>query len=206
MTPEKKKAGGEFGFSSWGRNNHVQEYVLPFVRDVADGLHEAGLADLGKSGLRLSVPNELLGGGTRTSPTAVIDPWTVFVGVSLFLGATVGDWALGKMLDEIYEAKIRPALKKLLTRTRAQKDGPGLVFTIGTWFDVDEVYVEVVVETGPEDEDIDGYDDLVKQAWLQARDWVQSHGVTHRYMQYRIRQGKVSSVPKLSETPFPSRG
>jgi hypothetical protein len=100
--------------------------------------------------------------------------------------------------DEIYVGGIRPHLRKVFKKLGQDATRRDLVFRYGAWFAADAVYVQVILET--KGTDIEEVHALITKAFEQAHSWINEHGVTHKFVTYRITGGELTSVPQLSNT------
>jgi hypothetical protein len=109
--------------------------------------------------------------------------------------------AIEKVCDEVYEVRIRPALKNLITNwgKSKNKQNPNTTIRLSIWYDVDQIMVNVVAE-GSSKEDLERASDLIPEAHRSALSWLESHGVQKKVLTYHIRQGQLSKFPELSDT------
>lgn len=206
--PVKRDNGAELSagmtFRFQGSASDFRNTAGPFFEGAEHKLRKMGFVDasewLASSATSTNAPFEL---AKRTQTfRADIGLSGVVVGIIVFLGSTVGSWAVSKVCDEIYEKGIRPHLRATLKRLAKKRQGPphrGLVFQFGVWFAADNVYVQVIMEIDPV-EDGEKLQALIPQAFVYAREWLDKHGVTHRFVTYRISGGQLSSTPQLSHT------
>jgi hypothetical protein len=126
------------------------------------------------------------------------------VGIILFLGTSVGSWVVGKLCDEYYNAKLRPALVGLVRRWRKDKYSRGKHSPVAIsdhWFDVDQVLVRVAL---PLDGEVDGESDPTKhitEALRSAQGFVNNNRVTHPVIVYRVRHGQLSAPTLCDQAP-----
>ena len=74
-------------------------------------------------------------------------------------------------------------------------------FCPALWFEQEQVLVTIVAEIrSPEDFKLSEL--LVPEGFVRAGKWIKSHGVTHPYLTYHIRNGKLDGKPTLSEQPY----
>ena len=206
--PVKRNNGAELSagmiFRFQGSASDYRNIAGPFVEGAEHRLRTMGFVDasewLASSATNTNPPFEL---AKRTQTfRADIGLSGVAVGIVIFLGSTVGSWAVSKVCDEIYEKGIRPHLRatlKRLTKKRQETPHRSLAFQFGVWFAADNVYVQVIMEIDP-GEDSEKLQALIPQAFVYARQWLDDHGVTHRFVTYRISGGQLSSTPQLSHT------
>jgi hypothetical protein len=133
----------------------------------------------------------------RTEPIGLIS-------IAIFLGTTIGAWALEKILDEILEQKIKPAFQKLknnFMRKDAKDESTDLeiTFKFGIWYAADQVYINVVARLATP-EDFDSLEFLLPQVEQAAYDWLLDKRVESRVLTYYIVDGKIPEQPMLSES------
>lgn len=185
-------------FVQRGSHHWVTSLTLPFVEKVGSELTAAGFGDSLEA---FHIPPGVLPPRKAFRPRAALAPVELLIGVTLFVGASIGSWVVKKICDEVFEKKIRPGFEKLKEQF-AHKKGkitpPPMKLTIGIWYDVDQLYVQVIAEvTDPKD--FDRAADLILDAQRAALTWVDAHGVTTRVLTYRIRHGELSGRPALSD-------
>jgi hypothetical protein len=186
------------GFSSWPVS-FLSDIAQPFSNDVFEQL--ASL-DVGESLDEFDVPPDLF--PPSRGPTNMAGLNLLMVGVVHFVGTSVGSWAVGKVCDEIFDAKIRPALVRLrmkLTkkeRWQPTKERP-LNFRFGVWYDVDKVYIDVRAEATSLTE-LEQLEGLVPQAHKSALPWIEHNGISKRVLTFHIRHGELGAYPTLSDS------
>lgn len=143
-------------------------------------------------------------GSTRGCSTRRIGVAALTVGLSLFLGSSVGSWAVGHVCDSVWDKRVGPALEQLLDRRR---DDPAAfwnawTFRFGVWFDRDKVFVQVVGEIAGGD-DGRALLELVPEAFRRAHEWLTDHGIPDDEcaLIYYVRDAKLDAVPALSALP-----
>ena len=186
-----------------GRTSMHDELATPFFGDF-----EKQGADLKFTGTLegFSVPDDI-SSAYRARNGGRPAVWGVgeLIALVLFLGASIGSWAVGKVCDELYANKVRPALKALkdrLSNLWSNEDGTLFqqhTFQFGVWYDVDRVFVLVIAEYNTPKE-LDVIDDLIPRAHRAAFAWIEKNGVSHPVMVYRIRQGALSDQPSLLDS------
>lgn len=151
-----------------------EELVTPFLREAADPLTEEGFAWLGDAAGEFEVPQGLFETEEHeTGPVAMIGGIPEAIAVAIFLGTSVGSWAVGRICDAIWDGRIRPALRQLSERRQEDTDlaRRSIVVRIGAWFDTDGVFVEVIAELRP-GETLETVEELVPEAFRRAFTWV----------------------------------
>ncbi len=187
-------------FSHAGPNHELQKIVKPFMNEVYEGLEEEGFKS---EDLRdFNIPGNLLPAPEfHTGPRGDFGASALVIGVSVFLGTTIGAWAVEKVCDEVYDVKIRPAFRNLLTNwgKSKNKQHPATTIRFSIWYDVDQIMVNVVAE-GSSKEELKQASELIPEAHKAALSWLENHGIQKKVLTYRIRQGQLSKFPELSDT------
>jgi hypothetical protein len=194
--------------ASRGKFSQMEEFGQPFFDEIWEALHQAGFVDFDPSYMQdnFDVPAEISAIEIRTGqPTMVFGPGEFCLAISLFLGTSLGQWAVAKAYDEVYNAKLRPALQNLFAKLRKRRNAKRgtrspeittLVFNF--WFDTSQVLVRVLAKVKPE-EDHNAVEALVPEALRKALAWTEQHGITHRVLTYRIANSEITEHPILSE-------
>jgi hypothetical protein len=183
-------------YGSYGQVNFLDEVALPFSRDVHSRLTVIGV-DESLDGV--NVPSDLF--PLAKGPTNVfgVDD-AVFLGVAVFVATKLGDYALGKVLDEVFEDGVVPALKSMVRRLKGKKGtwSPSthgeFEFRFGAWYDTDKVYVNVVAAIDSLD-DMKNLESLVPTAHKSAVGWIKRDGIKDRVLTVRIVDGKIDNIP-----------
>ncbi|MEO7300695.1 MAG: hypothetical protein ABI042_19190 [Verrucomicrobiota bacterium] len=121
------------------------------------------------------------------------------VGVILFVGARIG----GKILDEIYTAKIQPIVKRLFAQAD-RKLTPQLtckkkMYQMGVWYEQQRVLILVAI-IGCSFEEILNQHDLLTTIHANAVCWITENGLQKPIHLYRLEGGKVNAVPLLFDS------
>jgi hypothetical protein len=177
---------GKFSFST--------ELAMPFLEEAVGVLVKDG----GTETDRYPITFEAIG---AKGPIALFGFDDAIVGIMIFLHTPMGQWAVDRICDALWDKGLRPAVRRLFKR-REKESGFGarpLTLCVGAWFDVDTVFVQVIVSL-KQGEDAKKAQKLIPQAFQLAYDWIESHGITHPVLVYRIRDGKLSTHPTLAET------
>jgi hypothetical protein len=172
---------------------------MPFVTDSDEVLKEIGFVDTIAG---FTTPNELLPGRSREI-TADLGASGAFIGLMIFLGSSVGSWAIGKACDGLFESKLRPVLARLTEKirsVRAQKRSLGVPFQFrcATWYEHDQLLVQVTVEIS--DPAVGRYLVLAQQ---MAASWVQEHGAAVQLLAYRVEGGQLEGPEEISRSEPP---
>jgi hypothetical protein len=181
--------------TSWyyGKTTTNEELSLPFLFEAVSGLIEDGFEEQSQLPIDVISPQ-------RTQPTAIFGVDDVaLIGIAAFMGTSVGSWSIGRVCDDLWDKKIKPAVRNLYRRRKKNGlDGQGVTLSFGVWFDVDQVFVQVIAALEP-GQDSKAVEDLVPEAFRRAETWIKEHGVQAPVLVYRIRSGEVSSVPTLAQ-------
>ncbi|MFI5026163.1 MAG: hypothetical protein ACHQCI_05375 [Solirubrobacterales bacterium] len=183
-------------FGSLSERRIQEEFWSPAGTSLeADGFEYVGDVDGS-----LHLPSTLLAKNRRLEPTAVFGVDDAIVAISLFMAAGVGQWAIGKVCDTLWDGKLRGPLAKMLKRRRKEGyAGEPMTVSFGVWYDTDGVYIGAVASLGVSDED-DRLVDLIPEAQQRGLEWIETHGVTKAAVIFPIRNGELASVPTLSDS------
>jgi hypothetical protein len=147
----------------------------------------------------LNVPDNLvekLSGPRFTNALGVDD---LVVAFQLFLATPVGQWAVDKVCDGIYDGMLLPALRKLFGKRKdAGFATTAFTFVSGVWYDTTGVYIGAAAEVSGLDEERLG--ELLKKAQRQGLDWLSDHGIAKPVLLYEIREGELSIEPRLLDS------
>ena len=181
--------------TSWhyGRVTVNEELSLPFLVEAIRGLTEDGFEE--KSQLPIDVISH-----QKTLPSGVfgVDD-AALIGIAIFMGTSVGSWSIGRVCDQVWDGKSKPAVRNLFGRRKEKcLDSQKVILTFGVWFDVDQVFIQVIATLEP-GHDSKVIEDLVPEAFRRAEAWIKVHGVQAPVLVYRITSGRVSSVPTLAQ-------
>ena len=165
------------GFGWRGTSSFANGIAMPIIDAVANDLRALGLAKaLDDPEFPPDEPP------SRMQPRADAFVVPSLVAISLFVGGSIGSWAIGKMLDEVWSAHIGPALKRW--RTSGQSDGKfhfdtPFEFRLGCYFADDDLRVTVTSVVASE-KDLEEVERLLPEAERQALEWVQRNGISSR--------------------------
>jgi hypothetical protein len=191
------------GYKGSYTTSEFDEVVMPFLKNVDSGLRKLGFVDAqewllnyGSSDVPLALTRRVPASRTGSAISEFL------IGIGIFLGSSIGGWAVKKFCDEVYDVSIGPSVRQLMTklakRNQNEQESRILRFQLGVWFATDRVHVQLVLETdGKEDTEV--LMTLIPEAFRRAQRWVEQHGVTHPFMTYHLMHGQLSSAPQLSE-------
>jgi hypothetical protein len=188
-----------YSITSYGSATE-RHFQADFWSPVGKGLEADGFEFVGDIKDSLHLPPTMAPASGEISPTAVIGADDAIVAVSLYIAATVGQWAVGKICDILWERQFRNPLVKMLKRRREEgfADKP-MIVSFGVWYDTDGVYIGATTTlTGGEDED--RLADLIPEAQRRGLEWIEAHGITKPAVVFPIRNGEVAGVPTLSDS------
>lgn len=144
----------------------------------------------------LSLPPALQIEPNSRKPTAAVGVDDALVAISLYLAVKVGDWAVGRICDYLWERRMRKPLETMLERRRNEGyANKQMVFAFGVWYDLDEVYIGTRATLGP-DEDGATLADLTPQAQRRGVEWIETHGITHPVILFPVQNGALADVPE----------
>lgn len=179
----------EYTFFTSGDSFSLRNSLIPFVCDIEQGLPVKSVDKLEEE---YSVGDVL---EVKRGPTADAGfLTTIAVGVVVF----VGGWAGKKLLDEIYDAKLRPRIKHWLEKLDSglapnTKESPKQLH-VGIWYEDRKVLVLVVIEA-------ENYLDMIELEPLvsitheNAAKWIKKNGVLSPVHVHVIRDGNVNVEP-----------
>lgn len=166
----------------WGpAGAQLEAEGFEYVADLDDGL---------------SLPPALQIEPSSSRPTAVIGVDDALVAISLYLAVRVGDWAVGRVCDYLWDRRMRKPLDTMLERRRAEGyANETMVFAFGVWYDLDGVYIGTRATLGP-DEDGATLADLTPEAQRRGLEWIEAHGITHPVILFPVQNGALADVPE----------
>jgi hypothetical protein len=185
-----------------GKLSDIEAFSQPFHREVGAGLREAGLHVEWEGGNEPSfdVPAGSFPphtGHQLTNVVAVDD--MLVIGVAIFIGSSAGQWAVGKVLDEVYAGRIRPAVGHLLNRVRGSVSRPQTL-RIRTDYYFDDYHKVVRIEidaSGRHKPDMTKVDKALKQ----ARDLIEQGAVAKHALLYRLANGQLTGPEFTDQLP-----
>lgn len=185
-----------FMFSFGGSTNMVEELYAPLEEEIAASLTAAGLEEALKNPRRIPTDPP-----PRKAPVkADMFSTPFFIGIAVFMATTLGSWAVTKLTDEVYDAKIRPALLKLAGRYRNDYEAKGYAYSVEfefrVYYDTDELEVTIKARADSAKE-IEALAALIPEAEKRALAWVKENGIKGDKMTYYIKNGELSNYPKL---------
>ncbi|HEY5052364.1 MAG TPA: hypothetical protein VII45_03030 [Solirubrobacterales bacterium] len=188
-----------YSITSYGSASE-RDFHKEFWSPAGESLEAEGFEFVGDVGGSLHLPPTLLSSKRRLEPTAVFGADDAIVAISLFIAAAVGQWAIGKICDWLWERKFREPLTEMLERRRREgyADKP-MTVSFGVWYDTDAVYIGAVASLGANEGD-DHLADLIPEAQRRGLAWVEAHGITKPVVIFPIRNGELASVPTLSDS------
>jgi len=183
--------------TSWqsGQLFFTGKLSMPFLRESVHGLIQDGFSE------EPEIPAGLIN-TQESAPTGIfgVDD-AIVVGIAVFLATSMGQWAVGRVCDDIWDKRVKPAFRKLLKRRKQEKglaERP-LTVSFGAWFDTDGVFVQVIA-TLKKGESAEGIETLIPEAFRRAHAWLEQHGVQQPVLIYRVRNGELSSFPTLASS------
>lgn len=180
-----------------GSSSMYDDLAGPFLAELEPALEEAGFRNTDAEYIRENFNSSIttLYQPSRGRPYNDVFGAGIFILVVVFIGSAVGQWAIGKLCDELYTSA-RRCLGDLAKRLRTSDRVVHVAYDC--WFDSSEVLVRVVctLRAGEPDDVVDA---LVPVAIRRAAAWVEAHAVTRRMVEYRIEHGRLADNPKVGE-------
>ena len=182
-------SNSDYTFFTSGDSFSLQNSLIPFVCDAEKYLSVKNLDELGQE---YSIGDVLKGKRGPTADAGFLT--TIAIGVVAF----VGGWAGKKLLDEIYEAKLRPRIKPWLEKLDSglapnAKENPKQL-QIGIWYEDRKVLVLVVIEAD-EYKDMIESEPLVSITHENAAKWIERNGVVSPVHVHVIKDGNINVEP-----------
>lgn len=177
------------------------DLAFPFLKDVVEALGEAGIPELDDSHNFTEPP--WWQGRTSQPPTAFLDPVSLGISLLLFSRTPVGEWAIDRVCDTLWEKAAKPALRQLIGKRNPGSSGGAdtVRFRVGTWFEEDKLFIEVVADLKPRD---DGrtLEQLVPEAFRLAAKRIEAQSIRPAVLTFRIQDGTLVRDPIESEQPI----
>jgi hypothetical protein len=175
-----------------GKLTFADELAMPFLRESIFALIKEGHEEVDEYPIEIAAVGKV--------PTAFFGVDDAVVGILLFSHTPMGQWAINRICDNVWDKTVRPAFRKLIKRRdkNGGLDGGALTLTFGAWFETDNVFVQVIasLKTGEDPKKIES---LVPEAFHRARNWIEGHGVQQPVLVYRIQNGNLSLNPTLAD-------
>lgn len=177
------------------------DLAFPFLTEVVEALDDVGIPELDDS-QNFTPPSWWEERKTTQLPTAFLDPVSLVVAIVLFSRAPAGAWAIDRICDTLWEKAARPALTGLVGKRKPGSSGGSntVRFRIGTWFEEDKLFVEVVADLEPGDNGR-ALEQLVPQAFRLVADRIATQ-TERRVLTVPIQDGKLGE-PIESDRPIP---
>ena len=132
-----------------GTVSFQSEHAFPFLKEVVETLDEAGIPELDASH-GFSTPPWWRDGASQ--PTAFLDPVGLGISLVLFSRTPVGEWAIDRFCDTVWEKAAKPAVRRLFGRPAGDGAASTVRLRVGTWFEEDKLFVEVVADVRSPDD------------------------------------------------------
>ncbi len=181
-------------FSYNGENSFVQKVCTPFFNTVAENFINSGL----KSAVDKPYYPPTNSSRQFQGPRNYVDPTLLLLGLSVFLKTPIGEWMVNKLCDEIYDAMIRPALKKLFTGYKEHGYNRLIEFKFEAYYEADDLHV-LIHAFANSDEELQQIEALIPEAQQKALAWVEKNGITGKTLLYTIKNGELSNYPAISQ-------
>jgi hypothetical protein len=178
-----------------GREPYVQELARPFFDQLIKDFRIAGFQE------QLDNPRWHRATASRSRPKLEAGIIPLAMGFGIFVGASIGSWAVGKVCDDLWD-KTRNAFRDLRKKFKGNSDNSGgatrIQFSLEVHYANDSlsVIVEGIADTPTE---LDEIEQLIPEAQMRALSWITQHGITAEVMRYTIRNGELGEFPKLSD-------
>lgn len=187
------------GYSITSRGSVAERmFQREFWSPTGESLEAEGFEYVGDIDGSLHLPPTLSTEYRQIQPTAVLGIDDAIVGISLFIATGVGQWAIGKICDELWERRFRDPLARMLKRRRTEgyaDKSMGVLF--GVWYDTDGVYIGAVATLTADGEN---EVELIPEAQRRGLEWIETHGATKPVVIFPIRNGELARVPTLMDS------
>ncbi len=197
-TPQPDSLQPGFALGAFGSSTFWENVILPFVNDTGEVLKSAGFTDALDS---FSAPSGIY----SRKPRFVADAGatTIFIGLMVFLGSSIGSWAVGRTCDHFFDENIKPVLKRLKKRIEKRDDEGGGSFhpfevRCGLWYEPERVLVQVLVQ-------IERPGDLktaslhIAAAQRAAANWLEENGWHGAALVYKVVEDELEPTPTLAK-------
>lgn len=171
-----------------------------FWSPAGESLEADGFEYVGDVDDSLNLPPTLLSKSRNMEPTMAVGVDDAIVILSLFIATSVGQWAVGKVCDELWERKFRKPFARMLKRRRSEGfASKPMTVSFGVWYDTDGVYIGATATVTADDWD-NRLADLIPEAQRRGQEWVETHGVTKPVVEFPIRDGELAADPTLLDS------
>ncbi len=191
-------------FSSAGKVSLRRDFALPFLTAVNEDLAQNGFHDLDADvGYEYLDENFTIAPSffspQSSSPTAVFGADDLAIGIFIFIGAALGEWAVERVADGVFGRRIKPHLS-ILRSTRDGTDNPPTTkvpLNVDFWFDGSKMGVSIKTELSETNDE--AVHTIVREAMAAAAAWSVRNDVDGKRLSFEHEGGKptVSTVDDL---------
>jgi len=196
LLPEIDKA---FIFHQRCDSRSMKTVALPFFEAVHSNLIDCGFVENLQG---FSLPAGFFAAFEDKSPQAAAGSKGWIVGLSLFLGCSIGEWSLNKSYDYLYNEKIQPAiqvLKDKITGEKAQLPGnSSYCFQYGIWYAADETYLQLNIYVD-KPEDLGQIKNLILRAENETQKMIAKQKMFQKVIIFTVKSGEIVGNPIVSD-------
>lgn len=176
----------------------IRSMALPFFERVEQALKKEGFSNDIEP---FSLPTGFFSEFEDTEPRAAAGrtPW--IIGLSLFLGSSLRDWATNKGLDYVFEQKMQPAIALLKEHYATEREkfpkNSNFCFQYGTWYAKDEIYLQlnIYVESP---EDLAHLKMVIGNAERETESMIRHQSLSRKVVIFTVVEGKIVGTPVIS--------
>lgn len=183
-----------------GRTTPNKVLGEPFVQEVVESLRNSGYGNAVDNPQGYPYGDGYPYGVGSRGFTADAGVGEFVIGFSIFLGTSVGSWAVGKICDDLWAQKIAPALRNMAAkykrRFEKKENAIDVIFRLEVYYGHDDLKV-VVYSKSSSTASIESLERLVPEAEKRALAWVAEKGITSKVIRFNIVEGELSPNPRL---------
>jgi hypothetical protein len=133
-------------------------------------------------------------------PQAAFPGFEHFFQITTLVSHEIGKELLVALSVDAIKEILHITCKKIIQYVKkTPKDTTLPSFRYGLWLDGERVLVTVIMDESSLK--YGNVEELITEAVENALSWLLKNGVTHMFVTYRVKNGKVSVIPTLSEEP-----
>lgn len=172
-----------------GPTDFADGYALPLVQGIGEGVRKAGLARALDEPI---LPPHAKRLRTHVKMDAAIT--TAIIGLAVFLGSSLGSWAVSRVCDELWDNRIRPVLSRF-RRSKLKRSATPFWLEFSVYYAHDDVTVTVRALVAS-NRDLLAAERLVPAAERKALAFLAANGIDCRELIYTLRDRQLSEAPR----------